>query len=211
MEVTQGIGPIISAGLNFMDGSIRGERFFVEDDGFPNLWLNALRAHIGNGGGLFARLLRNHLDRGLDENNPKDQVMVWLGEGIDGADGRLSLGRRLLKPWRKSLKLNWNAGRSKGVIEAIVGTHRALSEVQGGKLKVPLYWRLLRGLVTVHPLGGCAMGRDAKEGVVDHRGQVFGYPNLYVADGAILPKPTGRNPSMTIGALAERVADLMVR
>ena len=65
--------------------------------------------------------------------------------------------------------------------------------------------------MTVHPLGSCAIGRDAKEGVVNHRGQVFGYPNLYVADGTILPRPTGRNPSMTIGALAERVADLMVR
>nr|WP_242482528.1 GMC oxidoreductase [Thiocystis violacea] len=54
------------------------------------------------------------------------------------------------------------------------------------------------------------MGEDIETGVVDHRRQVFGYPNLYVADGAILARPTGRNPSMTIGALAERVADLMV-
>ena len=60
-------------------------------------------------------------------------------------------------------------------------------------------------------LGGCGMGTGGDTGVVDHRGQVFGYPNLYVADGAILPGPTGRNPSMTIGALAERVADLMTK
>ncbi|MBK1724082.1 hypothetical protein CKO23_17845 [Thiocystis violacea] len=70
--------------------------------------------------------------------------------------------------------------------------------------------QLLRGLITVHPLGDYTMGEDIETGVVDHRRQVFGYPNLYVADGAILARPTGRNPSMTIGALAERVADLMV-
>jgi cholesterol oxidase len=55
------------------------------------------------------------------------------------------------------------------------------------------------------------MGRSSEDGVVDHRGAVFGYENLYVADGALLPAPTGRNPSMTIAALAERVADLMTR
>jgi len=45
--------------------------------------------------------------------------------------------------------------------------------------------------------------------VVDHRGQVFGYENLYVADGSVLPSPVGRNPSMTIAALAERSARLL--
>ena len=33
------------------------------------------------------------------------------------------------------------------------------------------------------------MGASAETGVVDHLGQVFGYPNLIVADGAILPTP----------------------
>jgi cholesterol oxidase len=47
--------------------------------------------------------------------------------------------------------------------------------------------------------------------VVDHRGQVFGAPGLFVADGAVLPRPTGRNPSLTIAAVAERSADLMIR
>jgi cholesterol oxidase len=40
------------------------------------------------------------------------------------------------------------------------------------------------GLFTVHPLGGCSMGRTAEEGFTDHRGEVFGYPGLFVADGS---------------------------
>jgi len=40
---------------------------------------------------------------------------------------------------------------------------------------------------------------------------VFGHPNLYVSDGAMLPGAVGRNPSMTIGAMGERVAALMLQ
>ncbi len=217
VEVNQGIGPTISAGMTFMDGSVDGHRFYIEDDGFPNLLLNALDARIAGGGlaALGARLLKRRLgagaERGLDEKNPASQLMVWLGEGIDAADGTLSLGRHLTAPWRREVKLRWNKQNSKPVIDAILDLHRQITDVEGGKLKIPFYWRFLRSLVTVHPLGGCAMGNSAEDGVVDHRGEVFGHPNLFVADGAVLPAPTGRNPSMTIGAIAERVADLMAQ
>jgi cholesterol oxidase len=173
--------------------------------------LNALDALAAGHGGQLAQQLRAHLRRGLDEKNPKRQVMIWLGEGLDASDGRLSLGRCFPLFWKRALKLHWDVRRSRPVIEAILATHRRLTQAGGGALHVPPYWQLLQGLVTVHPLGGCSVGRDAGEGVVDHRGQVFGYPNLYVADGAILPGAVGRNPSMTIGALAERVADLMTK
>jgi cholesterol oxidase len=62
----------------------------------------------------------------------------------------------------------------------------------------------------VHPLGGCAMGRSARDGVVDSYGRVFGYERLYVSDGSILPGPVGVNPSMTIAALGERIAERML-
>ena len=85
--------------------------------------------------------------------------------------------------------------------------HRA--DVRGHRRAAPgpdLGWRVFRSLLTLHPLGGCAMGASADTGVVNHLGQVFGYPNLYVVDGAIVPTPIGRNPSHTIAALAERIA-----
>jgi cholesterol oxidase len=53
------------------------------------------------------------------------------------------------------------------------------------------------------------MGRSPADGVVDSRGAVFGYPGLYVADGAIVPRALGLNPSKTIAALAERIAALI--
>ncbi|MDQ3851152.1 MAG: GMC family oxidoreductase [Actinomycetota bacterium] len=209
-DVRQSIGPTITSGLDLMDGIVDGQRIFIEDDGFPNFLLGALTDHLRSGRlNPLAWVLQSHLRRSLDERNPARNVMVWLGEGVDAADGELRLGRAPLAPWRTELRLRWDPKRSRPALEAILATHRRLTGVTGGRIRVPVSWSLLGHLATVHPLGGCRMGRDAGEGVVDHRGQVFGHENLFVADGAVVPVPIGRNPSMTIAALAERTAALM--
>ena len=41
-------------------------------------------------------------------------------------------------------------------------------------------------------------------GVVDRDHRVFGYQNLLVCDGAVIPANPGVNPSLTITAMAER-------
>jgi len=40
--------------------------------------------------------------------------------------------------------------------------------------------------------------------VVDARQRVFGYENLLICDGSVVPANVGVNPSLTITALAER-------
>jgi len=62
---------------------------------------------------------------------------------------------------------------------------------------------------TAHLLGGCAIGKDESEGVVDLDCQIFNYPGLYVVDGSIVPANPGINPSLTITALAEYAMDRM--
>jgi cholesterol oxidase len=57
---------------------------------------------------------------------------------------------------------------------------------------------------TAHILGGAIIAPDAERGVVDHRQRVFGYENLLVVDGSVVPANVGVNPSLTITALAER-------
>jgi cholesterol oxidase len=205
--VHQSIGPTISGGIDFTDGPGGGPRYIIEDDGFPNLLLNALEARAGSpglGANFLAWALRSHLKRGLNETNPLSGMMMWLGAGCDASDGVLKLGRKFPAFWKQDLSLSWDVTKSKPVIDAILATHRRLSEAAGGRLLVPLYWRWFRSLVTVHPLGGCRMGRSTEDGVVNHAGEVFGHRNLFVADGSLIPVALGRNPSLTIAALAER-------
>ena len=58
------------------------------------------------------------------------------------------------------------------------------------------------------------MGKDASEGVVDGLGRVYAaesgmsrHDGLYVVDGSIIPTSLGVNPSLTICALAFRIAE----
>jgi cholesterol oxidase len=58
---------------------------------------------------------------------------------------------------------------------------------------------------TAHILGGCVIGKDPDEGVIDRDQRVFGYENLYVCDGSAISANPGVNPALTITAMTERV------
>jgi len=69
-------------------------------------------------------------------------------------------------------------------------------------------------VLTVHPLGGCAMAASAEAGVVNALGQVFKagddggvHRSLVVLDGSIIPNALGTNPCLTIAALAEHAVE----
>lgn len=62
---------------------------------------------------------------------------------------------------------------------------------------------------TAHILGGAVIAGSPEEGVVDSRQRVFGYENLLLCDGSVVPANVGVNPSLTITALAERAISLL--
>jgi len=82
-------------------------------------------------------------------------------------------------------------------------TARLCAEETGGDAGNVLPDVLFGIPATAHIMGGAAMGRDAADGVVDQTGAVFGYHNLRVLDGSIIPGNLGVNPSLTILALTE--------
>ncbi len=64
--------------------------------------------------------------------------------------------------------------------------------------------------VSAHIMGTLRFGNDAKTSVCDASGRFHGVGNLFAADGSLFPTASGFNPTLTIMALATRVAAGMV-
>ncbi len=61
-----------------------------------------------------------------------------------------------------------------------------------------------------HLVGGARMAATERDGVVDGDCRSFAVPNLYIADGSVLPTQGSANPALTIMAVAARAADRLI-
>lgn len=209
-KVSPSHGPTISSAIDLLDGTYKNQALFIEDGGVPNLAADFIAQRLKHLPGGKLRQLWEGLGQHADVQDPLDGMMPWFGQAVDAADGELYLGRLWYMPWRRTLKMHWDYRASEATVNAMVEVHQKLSAATGGTPFVPPTWTLAHNLITPHPLGGCNMADSADRGVVDGHGQVFGYPGLYVMDGATLPRAIGLNPSRTIAALAERGAEHIV-
>jgi choline dehydrogenase-like flavoprotein len=63
------------------------------------------------------------------------------------------------------------------------------------------------GIASTHVQGTCRMGSDPERSVVDADARLWDVERLYVGDGSVVPRTMSVNPSLTIMALASRLAD----
>jgi cholesterol oxidase len=217
--VDPGYGPVITSTIRVKDaaegGSGRG--YYLQDGGHPQTvnWIIEASYQLGvlrNALRLAFRLVRKwlRLDRRSDIGreiaaffSPADlssSSMPLFSMGRDMPDGTMTLTED------GYLDVDWNKRSSTPFFEDLRGTARQIARELDAKFLDNPPWYLSR-VVTVHPLGGCPMGRDENEGVVDSYGRVFNHPGLLVVDGSILPGPVGPNPSTTIAAVAHRAAE----
>lgn len=133
------------------------------------------------------------------------RFLPYLGMGTDAGDGEMKLSD-------DNIDIEWSHSRSKKMFNEMEEELKRLSDKLCGKYKTSPLWKWpVNKLLTAHPLGGCIMGESAETGVVNEFGEVWNYPNLYVADGSIIPTALSINPSATICALSERIADHIVK
>jgi choline dehydrogenase-like flavoprotein len=57
-----------------------------------------------------------------------------------------------------------------------------------------------------HVMGTLRMGTDPASSVVDAHGKFHEVANLYACDGSVFPTSAGWNPTLTIMAVASRIA-----
>ncbi len=80
---------------------------------------------------------------------------------------------------------------------------RRFSKIVNGVARVSVSETLFGIPTTAHILGGCRMGVDVSDGVIDRDNKVFGYENMYVCDGSMISANPGVNPSLSITAITE--------
>jgi cholesterol oxidase len=147
---------------------------------------------------------------------PVHHSTAFLAVGHDGAAGRLMFED-------DSLVVHWPRASDEPIFTHISAMLRTgVAANSGTYVPNPVSSELLGGdLMTVHPLGGCSMGRDRTKGVVDHKCRVYDgdpakradavHDGLYICDGSVMPRPLGVHPLLTIAAVAERAMMLFAR
>ena len=66
-------------------------------------------------------------------------------------------------------------------------------------------------VVSAHVMGGCAMGNDPGNSVVDETGRHHHVANLSIHDGSIFPTSIGANPQLSIYGLTARLATQLAK
>lgn len=216
---TPPVGPCITGLIDLRGTPDLKDGMVIEEGSLPSPLAPILPALFLGGGAV----LGQDTDRGLgDEAREAARRLQTLTEGAySGAVNRTqtylvmahddSQGHMQLV--NDKLTVTWPQVARQPVFAAIEAKLKAATAATGGAyIRNPLQDTALgRNLITVHPLGGCAIGRDSGEGVVNHKSQVFDasapgavHEGLYVCDGSVIPSPLGVNPLLTISGLAER-------
>lgn len=218
------VGPCITGVIDLRDGPLE-DGMIIEEGSIPGALSELLPEVMGvaadtEGIDQGHHGLGHRLRAGIREaesvlephRGAMGDTQTYLVMAHDAGTGAMHLDSR------DQLEVVWPGAGSEPIFAKITANLEAATRpLNGVFLGNPISEKFLGdNLITVHPLGGCVMADEAGSGVVNGRGQVFSgvdgstvYPDLYVADGSVIPVPLGVNPLLTISALAERSCALL--
>ncbi|KAG0223842.1 hypothetical protein B0O80DRAFT_502209 [Mortierella sp. GBAus27b] len=222
------VGPVITGLIDYRDTPNVMDGYVVEEGAIP-----AQAAHFLNGvyqvmSDKSSRSVKTAQDMNIQEKigrnarelssylagpykGAMDNTQTFLIMSHDDARGELHLDDDRIRIHWPGVGSGRNFSRLDKLLEPLA------ESVRGTYIRDPLTAATEEALVTVHPIGGCGIGRNGATGVINHKGQVFTgqgeevYEGLYVMDGAVMPMSLGVNPFLTISALAERAVALLAR
>jgi cholesterol oxidase len=225
-EGRERVGPCVAGVVDAREGVTLEEGLILEEGGLPGALgltlpaafaAGALATGIETDKSAEARLHRKRRELESAVRGPYvgavRNTQTYLIIGHDDAAGRMALED-------DHLTVSWpGVGRQPSFARADELMRRATEALNGVYIKNPLWHELTnKNLITGHPLGGCTMAEDARDGVADSAGRVFAgdagtavHPGLWVMDAAVIPRSLGVNPSLTIAALAERSCHLLAQ
>jgi cholesterol oxidase len=200
------VGACVSGQIEIVDEHDLAKSLTIQEGVMPSALAPLLPALFIPNGRLLGAL--KSLIAGVYKG-PFASLQTFFAVSHDTASGRLVLED-------DRLSLSWPGAKDEPVYARLDAALEALVGQAGGSyVKNPLAGTMMgQQPATAHPLGGCGVGRERGDGVVDHKCRVFDarpgagaadvHEGLYVIDGAVMPRSLGVNPLLTITALAER-------
>jgi choline dehydrogenase-like flavoprotein len=150
-----------------------------------------------------ARQLKERFSKGVT-----DLVVVNYCEQIPNPQSRVFLGSKRDRFGVPRLVLDWVVGRQE--TDTLMRLHdlldRHLQRNGLGRLDHSPEVGELRYTDASHHIGTTRMSADPREGVVDEQCRVHGVGNLFIAGSGVFPTAGHANPTLTIVALAVRLA-----
>ncbi|KAF9355191.1 hypothetical protein BGX26_006871 [Mortierella sp. AD094] len=222
------VGPVITGLIDFRDTPNVMDGYVVEEGAIPSQSAFFLKTIFQVMSDASSKSIKTHeaasfqekIERNAREltsyvagvyNGAMANTQTFLIMSHDDARGELNLRD-------DRIRINWpGVGTTRNFSRLDTLLEPLASAVRGTYVRDPLTAATDDAVVTVHPIGGCSIGRTGADGVINHKGQVFTgqgtevYKGLYVMDGAVMPMSLGVNPFLTISGLAERAVALLAR
>jgi choline dehydrogenase-like flavoprotein len=137
-------------------------------------------------------------------------TVINFCEQVPDPRSRVSLSGDTDRLGMRKLKLDWRVGdqevRSLARLHARFAARLRAAGI--GTLEDAVTEETTASFIDAsHHLGTARMSEDPQHGVVDKHCRVHGMPNLFIAGSAVFPTGGHANPTLTIVALAIRLAD----
>jgi choline dehydrogenase-like flavoprotein len=175
------------------------------------LWGSDLKETMKSYNRLMCMIILNH-----DEADPENCVVL---DGKGNPQIRYNMSKEsaasLCHAQAQASRIMFSSGCEKAIMPCADRPVFSRNEVPDQSLEdfisVKNYIPIKVPIASAHPQGGCRMGQTKSDSVTDSFGQVHGHPWLHVADASLFPQSSHVNPYLTVMALADRIAENIIR